>query len=91
MLHIYEIFYEILFFLSFLGLIIGLLDPSLVVPWGNTKTRLRAILIYGTASLIFLILISVVVSIKTDSRKMLIIKSKGMLTEANIINREEYT
>ncbi|MGR3320089.1 MAG: hypothetical protein ACUZ8O_16600, partial [Candidatus Anammoxibacter sp.] len=85
MLLIYEIFYEILFFISFLGLVIGLFDPKLVVLWGKTKTRLRVILIYGTALVVFLVLISIVVSMRNDRKKTLIIKPAQILTKVHNI------
>ena len=85
MLLIYEIFYEILFFVSFLGLAIGLFDPKLVVLWGKTKTRLRVVLVYGTALIFFLVLISIVVSMRNDREKMLIIKTEQILTKAHNI------
>ena len=85
MLLIYEIFYEILFFVSLLGLAIGLFNPKLVVLWGKTKTRLRVVLIYGTALIVFLVLISIVVSMRNDRKKTLIIKHEQMLTKSHNI------
>lgn len=52
-------FFEILFFLSLLGLIIGLISPKLVIRWGSKRTRGRVFLIYGLAMVVFLILVGV--------------------------------
>ena len=83
MLNIYEIFYEILFFISILGLIIGMFNPRLVIPLARTKTRFRAIFIYGIASLILFVLISIVVSIRTERENKRIIIYKKTLTSIN--------
>lgn len=46
----------ILFYLSFIAIIIGLIKPGLVIRWGEKRTRLRAFLIYGLCTIIFLVL-----------------------------------
>lgn len=48
--------FSCLWFLSLLGLIIGLINPKLVIWWGEKKTRGRATLIYGLAMISFFIL-----------------------------------
>lgn len=51
--------FGLLFFLSLLGLIIGLISPKLVIRWGNKRTRGRVFLTYGLAMIVFLTLIGV--------------------------------
>ena len=45
-----------LFLISLLGLIIGLVNPKLVIRWGTIKTRGRVTLIYGSAIIVLFIL-----------------------------------
>ncbi|NQS90560.1 hypothetical protein HQ584_12320 [Patescibacteria group bacterium] len=52
-------FFGILFFLSLIGLIIGLISPKLVIRWGSKRTRGRVFLTYGLAMVVFLILVGV--------------------------------
>ena len=89
MLHFYETLYEILFFISFLGLIVGMFDPGIVVPWCRKKNRLRVFLIFGLASIILLILIRVVSSIRNDQKRMLILKSTGVLTKLDVTRQDQ--
>lgn len=49
-------------FIAFLFLIIGLIKPSLVIRWGNKKTRGRVLLIFGITFFILTILYGVFVS-----------------------------
>ena len=49
----------ILFFLSIAGLIIGVIKPQVVVRWGANKSRKRAVLIFGIATLAFFMLFAV--------------------------------
>lgn len=49
----------ILFLLSFVGLIVGLISPSSVIRWGNKRTRGRVFLTYGLAMVVFFILFGV--------------------------------
>lgn len=46
----------ILFYLSVIAIIIGLIKPGLVIRWRGERTRLRAFLIYGLCMIIFLVL-----------------------------------
>lgn len=48
--------FVVLFLLSFVGLIVGLIRPKLVIRWGSTRTRGRVILTYGLATVVFIIL-----------------------------------
>lgn len=72
---VYEIVYEVLFILSALGLITGLIDPPSVIKWGGKKSRKHVLLYYGLAAVVFLLLISVVVSIRTDQKKMILLET----------------
>ncbi len=81
MLQTYEIVYEIFFFISFLGLVIGLFDPNIVLFWSETRTRKRVLIMFGVASVVFIILTSVVISLRNDQRKKFIIRARGVLTE----------
>ena len=49
-------FFGILFLLTFLALIVGLVKPSLVIRWGEIKTRGRVLLVYGVSMFIFMML-----------------------------------
>ncbi len=49
----------VLFFISFILLVIGLVKPAAVLRWGQNKTRKRVALIFGIASLASLILIGI--------------------------------
>lgn len=51
-----ENLFFILFFLSFLVLLIGLISPKAVIRWGENKTRKKVLLYYGLATIIFFIL-----------------------------------
>lgn len=53
---IFLILSMILFFLSFILMIVGLVKPGLVIRWGKKRTRLRAFLIYGFCTIVFFIL-----------------------------------
>ena len=52
-------FFLILFLLSFVGLIVGLISPRTVIRWGNKTTRGRVFLTYGLGMLVFFILFGV--------------------------------
>lgn len=73
MLQFYEILYEILFLLSFLAFILGMFDPCSVIKWGRKKNRKHVFLVYGVATIVFLILISVVVSIRNSQGSMIML------------------
>lgn len=45
-----------LFFISFIALVVGLISPKLVIRWGDNKTRKQVLLVYGLASLFFIVL-----------------------------------
>lgn len=81
LIEFYEIFYEILFFISSLGLVIGMVNPGLVLLWTYKKTRIRVLLIYGTAMFIFLILTSLMVYTQNELKIKPVKKAKGVLTE----------
>ncbi len=48
--------FALLFFLSPLVLVAGLIKPSLVLPWDKTKTRCRAGLTYSISTVVFFVL-----------------------------------
>jgi hypothetical protein len=49
---------RIIFFVTIIILVVGLIKPSLVIPWGRTKTRGRVLLIC-TVPILFLVIIGV--------------------------------
>ncbi len=51
-----EDLFLILFLLSFVGLVIGLVSPKSVIRWGSKRTRGRVLLTYGGAMLAFFVL-----------------------------------
>lgn len=51
----YSVF-SFLLFVSFVALIIGLIKPTLVVRWGEEKTRKKVIKVFGAATVLFLVL-----------------------------------
>ncbi|MCP4049962.1 MAG: hypothetical protein GY730_04570, partial [bacterium] len=55
-----------LLLLSFLGLIIGLLSPKIVILWGIKKTRGQVFLIYGISLVVFFILFGITSSPTTE-------------------------
>lgn len=54
-----EYLFLVLFLLSLLGLLVGLVSPKLVIRWGNKRTRGRVLLTYGLAMCVFFILFGV--------------------------------
>lgn len=55
-------------FLALLALILGLINPSWVIRWGNKRTRFHVIFTYGLTTLLVLVImdISTMVSFKTS-------------------------
>ena len=50
-----------LFFIAFIALIVGLINPRLVIRWGNQQSRKQVLLTYGIAAIAFMI-ISIIIS-----------------------------
>ena len=57
-----ETLFTIIFLVSLIGLIVGLIAPKLVIVWGDKKTRGRAFLAYGSATIISLVILGLVTS-----------------------------
>lgn len=57
-----ETLFTIIFLVSLTGLIVGLIAPRLVIVWGDKKTRGRALLVYGGATIISLVILGLVTS-----------------------------
>jgi len=55
------VLFTTLFLLSLLALVIGLIRPSLVIRWGQKKTRGRVFLTYGLAAVVFFTLLGITV------------------------------
>lgn len=51
-----EDLFMILFLLSFVGLIIGMIKPKIVIKWGKKKNRLQVLKYYGIGIIIFFVL-----------------------------------
>jgi len=51
----------VLFLISFVLLIVGLIKPAIVIKWGKNRTRKRVALIFGIAFLAFFILFGIAV------------------------------
>jgi len=51
-----SVLFPLLFLLSSLGLAVGFINPRLVLPWGEAKTRKRAGIAYGVATFVFMVL-----------------------------------
>jgi len=64
-----DVLFFLLTFLSFIGLIIGLIKPDKVIKWGEKKTRKQVALTYGIAIFVFFILF--VISIPPTEKKPL--------------------
>ena len=54
-----ENLFVVLFLVSLVGLIVGLVRPKLVIRWGSKRTRERVALSYGLAAVVFIILYGV--------------------------------
>lgn len=76
-----ETFFGVLFFVSFLGLIIGLISPKLVIRWGRKRTRGQVLLIYGLATFVLLILYSVTVPPTIEKQEKVDVPSYTILNE----------
>jgi len=53
--------YSFLFIICFLAFLLGVINPKWVLLWGKEKTRKKVGIYYGTATIIFLILIGMAV------------------------------
>ncbi|MGC8979535.1 hypothetical protein [Caldisericum sp.] len=69
-----------LFLLSFLGLIVGLVSPKLVIRWGNKRTRGRVLLTYGLAMFVFFILFGITTNPTEQKGKELAVLSSPKVT-----------
>ncbi|MBA7490112.1 hypothetical protein ES702_00646 [subsurface metagenome] len=79
-----ENLFVVLFLLSFVGLIVGLVRPKLVIRWGSTRTRGRVILTYGLAMVIFLILLGATAPPATKQ-----VKQKPDATPSPVVEQEK--
>ena len=57
-----ETLFTIIFLVSLVGLIVGLIAPKLVIVWGDKKTRGRVFLAYGSATIVSLVILGLVTS-----------------------------
>jgi len=57
-----ETLFTIIFLVSLVGFIVGLIAPKLVIVWGDKKTRGRVFLAYGSATIISLVILGLVTS-----------------------------
>ena len=57
-----ETLFTIIFLVSLVGLIVGLIAPKLVIVWGDKKTRSRVFLAYGSATIVSLVILGLVTS-----------------------------
>jgi len=48
--------YGFLFIICFLAFLLGMINPKWVLLWGKVKTRKKAMLFFGSATIIFFIL-----------------------------------
>ncbi|QUH26450.1 MBL fold metallo-hydrolase [Serpentinicella alkaliphila] len=75
------------FLLSFTGLLIGLIRPTLVIKWGNKRNRKQVIKTYLIASMAFLVLFSITLEPVYNSNEILLgakeSNDKEISTEAN--------
>lgn len=62
-------FFIFLFLLSILAFIIGMVKPQTVIRWGETKTRRQVLLIYGSAVIVFFILVGITAPKLTPEQK----------------------
>lgn len=51
--------FVLLFLISLVALLIGLINPKIVVKWGNKRTRAKVFLYYGLSMVIFFILFGI--------------------------------
>ena len=58
--------FSLLLLLAVVALFLGMLSPRLVLVWGESKTRLRVIKVYGLLLILSAILISVTSSPKVE-------------------------
>ena len=75
------------FLLSFIGLLIGLIRPTLVIKWGSKRNRKQVIKTYLIASITFLLLFSLTMEPVYNSNETLLgvkeSNDKEISTEAN--------
>ena len=79
-----ENLFIVLFFLSLLGLIVGLVRPKLVIRWGNKRTRGRVILTYGLTTVVFIILYGVTAPLATRQ-----VREKPEATPSQVVEQEK--
>ena len=79
-----ENLFVVLFSLSLVGLIIGLVHPKLVIRWGSKRTRGPVILTYGLAAAIFVILYTITAPPPTKQ-----VRGKPETTPSAVMEEEE--
>lgn len=98
-----ENLFLVLFLLSLLGLIVGLVSPKLVIRWGSKRTRGRVVLTHGLALVAFFILFGVTSPTTTNEveqerevipspmteREQLRLQQKTQVTSLRVVDQEQ--
>ena len=54
-----DVLFALLFLMAFIGLVLGLVKPSISIRWGNKKNRKQVLKVYGIALIIFFAFFSI--------------------------------